>query len=117
MARYLVLIYGEEEQWAAAAPSWHRENARQHQLFLDQAGSAVAVGGELAPSATAISIRGSDPAGSSQPGPFTFADKAIGGFYLIEADDLAAAVRLARQLPETRTGHSGIEVRAVVSPS
>jgi hypothetical protein len=113
MARFLVLIYGDEQRWAAASQEWNDENGRRHRAFLDSAGPAVLTGGELVPSAQAVSIRGDGPAGHSSPGPFVDTDKGIGGFYLIQADDLDAAVELARGLPEASTPHSGVEVRAM----
>jgi hypothetical protein len=111
MPRFLVLIYGDEEQWAAADEAWNEANGRAHRAFLDAAGAAVVTGGELVPSSEAVSIRGDDPQRAATPGPFVTADKGIGGYYLIEADDLDAAVALASGLPEASAPGSGIEVR------
>ncbi len=47
-------------------------------------------------------------------GPFLETKEALGGFYLLEADDLDEAIRLASQLPEVHAGHSGVEIRPVV---
>jgi hypothetical protein len=113
MARFLVLIYGDEQQWAAASQEWHAENGRRHRAFLDAAGAAVITGGELASAADAVSIRGDGAAGATSPGPFVETDKGIGGFYLIEADDVDQAVALARAIPEASNSHSGVEVRPV----
>ena len=110
MPRFLVLIYGDEQRWASATQEWNDENGRRHRAFLDGAGAAVLTGGEVVPSAQAVSLRG-DGAGRTDPGPFVRADKAIGGFYLIEADDLDHAVELARAIPETDDPHSGVEIR------
>ncbi|HJQ43188.1 MAG TPA: YciI family protein [Jatrophihabitantaceae bacterium] len=111
MPRFLVLIYGDEQRWADASQEWDEENGRRHRKFLDDAGAAVLTGGEIVPSAQAVSIRGDDPAGSTSPGPFVQADKGIGGYYVIQADDLDAAVELARGIPEATTPYSGVEVR------
>ncbi len=110
MPRFLVLIYGDEQEWAAATPEWNDENGRRHRAFLDAAGDAVLTGGELVPSVQAVSIRGAAPA-DVVPGPFVTTDKGIGGFYLLEADDLEHATDLARGLPEASNAHSGVEVR------
>lgn len=111
MPRFLVLIYGDEKVWAQATPEWDEENGRRHKAWLDSVGSAVRTGGEVVLGAQAISIRGDDPAATASPGPFVQADKGIGGFYLIEADDLDAAIDLARGIPEASTPHSGVEIR------
>lgn len=110
MPRFLVLIYGDERRWAAAPQEWNDENGRRHRAFLDSAGDAVLAGGELVPSAQAVSIRG-DAAGGAEPGPYVRTDPGIGGFYLIDAEDLDQAVALARTVPEATDPHSGVEVR------
>ncbi len=111
MARFLVLIYGDEQRWAAATPEWNEKNGRRHRAFLDAAGPAVIAGGELVPSARAVSIRGDEPAGSTSAGPFVATDPGIGGFYLIEAEDLERAIECARGIPEASAEFSGVEVR------
>ncbi len=74
-------------------------------------------GGELVPSAQAVSIRGDDPAGTTSTGPFVQADKGIGGFYLIEADSLDDAVERARAIQEASSPRSGVEVRRLPEAS
>jgi hypothetical protein len=39
----------------------------------------------------------------------------LGGYYLLEAADLADAVRIAADLPEASAPSSGVEVRPVVA--
>lgn len=112
MPRFLALIYGDEQRWATAPQEWNDENGRRHRAFLEAAAGAVLAGGELVPSAQAVSIRGDAP-GRAEPGPFVRTDKAIGGFYLIEADGLDQAVELAQGIPEASDPHSGVEVRAM----
>ncbi len=114
MAKYLVLIYGDEKKWAAASEEWGRDNAAAHGAFAAQAGPAVLDGHELEPSAEAVSIRAS----ASQPylrtdGPFVETKEGIGGYYLLEAPDLDEAVRLAALIPEATAEGSGVEVRPV----
>jgi hypothetical protein len=46
------------------------------------------------------------------PGPFVTTPVGIGGFYVVEADDLDHAVELARGIPEASAPSSGVEVRA-----
>lgn len=113
MSRFLVLIYGDEQRWAAASEEWNEENGRRHRAFLDRAGKAVLAGGDVVPSTNAVSVYGDDPEGTST-GPFVQADKGIGGFYLIEAADVDQAVELARQIPEASAEHSGVEIRQLV---
>lgn len=111
MTRYLVLIYGDEQRWADASEEWNDENGRRHRAFLEKVGAAVVTGGELLPSVRAVSIRGDEAADAFGHGPFVQAEHGIGGFYLIEAEDIDHAVTLARQIPEAASPHSGVEIR------
>jgi hypothetical protein len=112
MSKYLVLIYGDEQKWAEASQQWGNDNEAAHRAFAARAGAAVLDGSELTPSAQAVSLRGS---GSGQfhrtDGPFAEAKEGIGGYYVLEAPDLEAAVALAGQIPEATAPSSGVEVR------
>jgi hypothetical protein len=112
MGRFLVLIYGSEPAWDAMTPDEERALDEGHGAFVAAAAPGVIGGGALAPSATTVTLRG-DAAGrpTATDGPFLETKEALGGFYLLEAEDLAAAVALARRLPEIAMGHCGIEVR------
>jgi hypothetical protein len=46
-------------------------------------------------------------------GQFLETKEALGGYYLIDASDLEEAIKLASMLPETRAGHSGVDIRPV----
>jgi hypothetical protein len=114
MPKYLVLIYGDERRWAEASDEWNEANGERHRAFTELAGKAVLAGAELEPSATAVSLRGSDDGRFiSSDGPFVEAKEGIGGYYVLEAPDLAAAVELASHVPEATTPSSGVEVRAL----
>jgi hypothetical protein len=116
MARYLVLIYGDEQRWAEESAQWQEENAAAHARFAAEAGAAVVGGGEVEPSATARSLRvGPDGRPAAAEGPFVRTDVAIGGYYLLEAADMEEATRLAGLLPEASAPSSGVEVRPVKS--
>ncbi len=45
-------------------------------------------------------------------GPYIGSEKAIGGWYILEADDLDAAVEHASRVPAARRG-GAVEIRAV----
>ena len=47
MAKYLVLIYGDERAWAEAPAAWHEANALRHQAFHASAGSSILGANEL----------------------------------------------------------------------
>jgi len=116
MPKYLVLIYGNEEIWAAEAPEWHAANAERHQALIASAGKAILGVNELEPTTRAVSIR----AGSSgkplvTDGPFIETKEIVGGYYLLDAPDLAEAIRLASQIPEATGTHGGVEIRPIAT--
>src|SRR5436309_311583 len=64
---------------------------------------------QLEEPATAKSVRIRNGRQSTVDGPFAEAKEVLGGFNLIEASDMAEAVRIASQFPWARTGC--VEVR------
>ncbi len=60
---------------------------------------------------TATSIRSGGGVPTVTDGPFAETKEALGGYYLIEADDLDAALRIAEAVPAP---FGGIEVRPVM---
>ncbi|MFB9446426.1 hypothetical protein Dvina_27125 [Dactylosporangium vinaceum] len=109
MAKYLLLIYGDEQRWDAETPAERAEKDAGHRAFNAAAGAAVLGGHELEPSATATTLRP-----TATDGPFLETKEALGGFYVLEAPDLDAALALAALLPELKSGHGGVEVRPIV---
>ncbi|WP_029136385.1 YciI family protein [Nakamurella lactea] len=118
MAKYLIGIYGDEQQWDSMTEQERQRIDAGHRAFHATAGAAVLAGGELMSTVTATSLRGSgDGAPTVTDGPFLETKEVLGGFYLIEAADLDAAVALARLLPENGAGHSGVEIRPMTAAS
>ena len=115
MAKYLLLILGDAQQWGAMTPEEARAHDEAHAAFRAAAGSAIVGGEELEPAPAATTLR-TDRAGGflSTDGPFLETKEAVGGFYLLEATDLDDVVKLASRLPEVQAGHSGVEIRPVV---
>ena len=114
MAKYLVLIYGDEAIWSAWTQADEDANSARHDAFMAVARGNVLSSNPLEHSSTATSVR---PDGAGQQlvtdGPFLETKEALGGYYLLEAADLDEAVALARQIPEASTPGSGVEVRPV----
>lgn len=115
MAKYLILIYGDEREWAAMPEQERRRLDAAHRAFAAAAGPAVLGGEELEPASVATTLR-ADGSGrvATTDGPFLETKEAVGGFYLIEAADLDEVLALASRLYEASAGHSGIEIRPVV---
>ena len=111
--QYMLLIYGDEHAWEAAPDDEKRSHYQQHRQFgesVTELGGAIDTAAPLESTATATTIRGD----LIVDGPFVDTKEALGGFYVIEADDLDHAMRIARRCP-AYTG--GIEVRPIVELS
>ncbi|MEU1643064.1 YciI family protein [Micromonospora zamorensis] len=115
MAKYLILIHGDERQWAAMSQQELQKRDEAHRAFCAAAGPAVLDGQQLEPAAVATTLR-TDPHGrlAITDGPFLETKEAVGGYYLIEAPDLDEVISLASRLYEVSAGHSGVEIRPVV---
>jgi hypothetical protein len=109
MAQYLVLIYEDESVYADEAIS--AEVHAAHTAFFEQHGGAVAGGNALERAATATTIRGNGSGGHIvTDGPFTETKEVLGGYYLIDAPDLDAALEIAKAVPAK---FGGVEVRPI----
>ena len=115
MAKYLILIYGDERQWAAMSPQETQKLDGAHRALSAAAGPAILDSQELEPASIATTLR-ADPGGrlAITDGPFLETKEAVGGYYLIEAADLDEVIGLASRLYEVSAGHSGVEIRPVV---
>ncbi len=115
--QYLILIYDEETANPSPEPpdpAVLGEILGQYNGYtamLKDTGAFIA-GEALRPVTTATTIREQDGQTIITDGPFAETKEGLGGFYLIEAPDLDAALALARQCPGVRYG--SIEVRPVV---
>ncbi len=115
MAKYLILIYGDEQQWDARTAEQRKELEAAHAAFSAAAGSRILGGHELELASMATTLR-TDGAGgvTTTDGPFLETKEAVGGYYLMEAADLDEVLALAARLPEVHAGHSGVEIRPIV---
>lgn len=112
MAEYLVLIYEEEENYIKGGPELHGEVSSAHEAFGAAHGSSLRGGNALQPTSTATSIRHDENGEVSvTDGPFAETKETLGGYYLIEAPDLDAAIAIAKEVP-ARFG--GVEVRPIM---
>ena len=113
--KYMLTIIGEEPDWSDFTPEEMRESMERWDAYTAdlRAAGAMVAGEGLQPSATATTIRfDSDGDPTTIDGPFAETKEQIGGFYLIEAPDLDAALEWARKLPAR--GGGAVEVRPVM---
>jgi hypothetical protein len=115
--QYLILIYDENTANPSPEPPdpavWG-EVMQQYTAYtemLKETGAFIA-GEALQPVTTATTLRQKDGQTITTDGPFAETKEGLGGFYLIQAADLDAALKLAAQCPGIQFG--SIEVRPVV---
>jgi hypothetical protein len=111
MAEYLVLIYGDEASWEKVDPATSGQVMGEHRAFMERNTSALRGGNALQPTTTATSLR-RDASGelTVTDGAFAETKEALGGYYLIEANDLDEALAIAKQVPAP---FGGVEVRPI----
>jgi hypothetical protein len=111
--RYLLQIYT-----GAAMSTWEqlsqaeKDGVTAEYMAIGQA-PGVSGGAQLQPPATATTVRVKDGSTVTTDGPFAETKEALGGYYLLEADDLDAALELAARVPAARMG-GAVEVRPLV---
>ena len=109
MSEYLVLIYADEQ--APASAEDQQQMHKGHMEFGQNNGPSLRGGNALHRTETATSIRPDGSGGFSvTDGAFAETKEALGGYYLIEAADLDAAVAVAKQVP---MANGGVEVRPI----
>jgi hypothetical protein len=111
--KYLLQIYP-----AGAREEFERLPADEQQAILEEylaiGQSPEVVGGEqLQPVETATTVRVENGQTFLTDGPFVEAKEHLGGYYLVDADDLDAAHEIAARIPAARMG-GAIEVRPLV---
>ena len=111
MAEYLVLIYEDEKAWESADEAAIKRIMEGHNKFGEKHGAAIRGGNALEATSTATSVRkGSSGDLNVTDGPFSETKEALGGYYVIEAPDLDAALVIARDIPAE---FGGVEVRPI----
>ena len=113
--KYLLTLYGEEGGWDDVTP----EEMRAGMKPWDEFGRAVTdagvftAGEGLQPSATASTVKiEGDETRLVTDGPFAETKEQLGGFYLLECENLDEALEWAKKVPLTPPG--AIEVRPVM---
>jgi len=99
MTQYLLAVHGDEEELAKVSPEDMQTMFQQVDVFnekLKASGAWVFAGG-LHPSSTATVVRSSDGKVVTTDGPFAETKEQLGGFWIIEAPDLDAALTWATE--------------------
>ncbi len=110
--QYLLQVYtGETAAWERLSEDERSAITAEYMAIMQSPG--VSGGAQLQPATTATTVRVQDGSTLTTDGPFPETKEALGGYYLLEAEDLDAAIELAARIPAARLG-GAVEVRPLV---
>ena len=111
--QYLLLIYGNESAMLSAPKEASSQMLGAYTAYSEAMKKAGVLAGanRLRPTGDATTVRAPNGKKSVLNGPFAETKEQLGGYYLIEAPDLDAALSWAARCPGAAYG--SIEVRPV----
>ncbi|MCP5101145.1 MAG: YciI family protein [Chloroflexi bacterium] len=111
--RYLCLIYTSEQEDAKRTPEQQEANMGAYYAFTKEINEAGVYGGgeALQPISTATSVRVRDGKVTTTDGPFAETKEQLGGYYMLNCDNLDDAIKWAAKIPGAKDGI--IEVRPI----
>ena len=110
--RYLLMIYGDEAGYEAATEEQREALRNEYGRVAAGWGDRLRGGDELAASTSATTVRVRSEEQLVTDGPFAETKEQLGGYFIVDVDDLDTAIALAAELPGARTG--AIEVRPLI---
>ena len=113
--KYVLLIYGNENMTANMPEEMlYAFMGEYEQYTRDMIEAGVRLAGEaLQPTAAATTVTVQDGKTVTTHGPFAETKEQLGGFYLLEADNLDQAIEWASKCPEAKFGK--VEIRPVLA--
>lgn len=112
--RYLLMIYVDPASYEGTTEAENEVEMGEYfalSAALREKGMNVAAEA-LHPVSTATTVRVRDGKTLTTDGPFAETKEHLGGFYLIDAENLDAAIMVAERIPDVRRG--SIEIRPCV---
>ena len=109
--QYLLQIYPPTDEFEGLSED--EQNAVLDEYVAIRQSPAVIGGEQLQPVETATTVSVQNGQMLLTDGPFVDAKEHLGGYYLVEADDLDGALEIAARIPAARMG-GAVEVRPLV---
>lgn len=113
--RYIMLIYWTEAEAAQIPQDERMAEMKEYFAFTDEVRDKgiYQIGEPLESTATATTVRVRDGNRLTTDGPFAETKEQLGGFYILDCEDLDQALEYAAKIPSARYG--SIEVRPIMS--
>ena len=109
--KYALLIYDTADSYEGLSDE--EIGAIRGEYFAISEDDRVYGGAQLQPIQTATTVKVNGSGMLTTDGPFADTKEFFGGFYLLEAENLDAALSVAARVPAARLGGS-VEVRPIV---
>jgi len=112
--KYMLLIHDDEKAWGALSQAEQQRIYGEYGQFgqqIKETGNYLA-GAQLQPTTTATSVRVRDGKRLVTDGPFAETREQLGGYFLVDARDLDAAIGIASRIPAAKLGT--VEIRPVI---
>jgi len=112
--KYMLLCYDDEGYWEQAGRAAQQAAMREAVNLCHEINGKgqYLMASPLHPTSTATSVRVRDDKRIVTDGPFAETREVLGGFYLIDVNDLDEAIEIAAKHPGARVGT--VEVRPVM---
>lgn len=108
--KYMMLIYSSEAAWTPEDWTQCTKDSAAICHELAEKGQFVAAS-PLHPVSTATSIRVRDGKRQITDGPFAETNEQLGGYYIIDVDNLDEAIAIAARIPPAKKGT--VEIRPI----
>jgi hypothetical protein len=111
--KYMLMAYVQEEGWTTMTKAEQEQGVAAYMAFTEAMKKAGVFTGSnrLQPSSAATTVRAANGKPQVLDGPYVDSKEQLGGYFLIEAADLDAAIAWASRCPAIH--HGVVEVRPV----
>lgn len=109
--KYMLLIYGAESCWTEEEREACMIESMKISEELEKQGKWISAS-PLHSVTTATSVRVRDGKQQITDGPFAETTEQLGGYYIIDVDDLDEAIKIAARLPPAKKGT--VEIRPLL---
>jgi hypothetical protein len=115
--QYLLMLYVNESGWTKLSKAEQEHGVAAYTAYTEALTKAGVLKGanRLQPSASATTVRTTSGKTQVLDGPYVDSKEQLGGYYLIDAPDLDAALSWAARCPAV--GHGVVEVRPLWATS
>jgi hypothetical protein len=112
--KYMLMIYGDEKAYQTLSEDDRTKLHEGHRAYGEALAAAGIVrgGSELAPVSSSTTLRFTNGKPKMLDGPFAETKEQLGGYYLIETENLEQALEWAAKMPGMTGG--AVEVRPLV---